>query len=147
VKTAPRPILTLPAPAAATAGPPGPARPLIDRRQIGRAAEERAVQFLRDQGLAIVLRNYRCRQGELDIVARERGVLVIVEVRLRSHADYGGALASITHVKRHRIARAARHLAACHAEFARLPMRFDVVAVPPAPSRDPEWLRAAFDAR
>jgi len=116
----------------------------IDRLQIGQEAETRAVQFLASAGLAILLRNYRCRMGELDIVARDGAVLVIAEVRLRSRSDYGGAAASITLTKRQRIVRTARHLLARNASMARMPARFDVVLVPPAGAGEIEWIRAAF---
>src|ERR1700683_3957511 len=96
-----------------------------DRQQIGREAEARAAQFLTAAGLVILVRNYRCRMGELDIVARDAGVLVIAEVRVRSRGDFGGAAASVTAAKRLRIARAARHLLAHNAPMARMPARFD----------------------
>jgi putative endonuclease len=116
----------------------------IDRQQIGRDAEERAAHRLAQAGLTLVARNYRCRAGELDIVAIEAGVLVIAEVRLRSRADFGGAAASITASKRRRITRAARHLLARNRKLARLPARFDVLLVDAA---EPiEWIRGAFDA-
>ena len=56
----------------------------IDRQRLGSDAEERAAQQLLAAGLALLHRNYRCRFGELDLVAREGRTLVIVEVRLRS---------------------------------------------------------------
>ena len=56
----------------------------MDRQQIGRAAEDAAVAFLESQGVEIVTRNFRRRLGELDIVARERDTLIIVEVRMRT---------------------------------------------------------------
>jgi len=53
-------------------------------------AEERAAQHVRKHGFAILARNFRCRSGELDIVARREGLLVIAEVRVRSNSAYGG---------------------------------------------------------
>lgn len=67
----------------------------MDRAAIGRSAEDIAADFLAAQGLAVVLRNYRRRGGELDIVAREGDVLVIAEVRTRSTDEFGGAAASV----------------------------------------------------
>jgi putative endonuclease len=54
------------------------------------AAEERAAQLLRQAGCDILARNFRCRMGELDIVARRGGLLIIAEVRLRSSGEFGG---------------------------------------------------------
>jgi len=116
-----------------------------DRRGIGLAGEERAAHHLAGQGLELLLRNWRCRMGEIDLVAIDRGVLVIVEVRHRRHRDYGGAAASITPAKRRRIIRAARHLLMRRPELARLPARFDVVALD-GPDGHIEWIRGAFDA-
>ena len=91
------------------------------------------------------MRNWHCRLGELDLVALDGGVLVIVEVRRRSRGDYGGAAASITFAKRRRMVRAARHLLMRRPDLARLPARFDVVALD-GPEGRIEWIRGAFDA-
>jgi len=116
-----------------------------ERRRRGCDAEARAAQHLSAAGLELLQCNYRCRMGELDIVARDGAVLVIVEVRLRSSARYGGAAASITHAKQRRIVRATRHLLARYPSLQRLVVRFDAVLVPPGDGPI-EWLRGAFDA-
>jgi putative endonuclease len=69
----------------------------------GAAAEALAAEFLQSRGLAIVKRNYRCRGGEIDLIARDGATLVFVEVRLRSSSAFGGARASITAAKRRRL--------------------------------------------
>ncbi|MFO1410160.1 MAG: YraN family protein [Steroidobacteraceae bacterium] len=116
-----------------------------ERAATGAAGEARAARHLAGHGLEILLRNWRCRMGELDLVAREGAVLVIVEVRSRARSDYGGAAASVTFAKRRRIVRAARHLLMLRPELARLPARFDVIALDGAEGRI-EWIRGAFDA-
>ena len=112
-------------------------------QQLGGCAEQRAARLLCAAGLTILHRNYLCRLGELDIVAREGSTLVVVEVRLRSTQRYGGAAASITLAKRQRIVRATRHLLARYPDLQKLPVRFDAVLMA---TRDGplEWLRAAF---
>ena len=117
----------------------------MDRRELGCRAEERAAQHLHAAGLELLQRNYRCRMGELDLVARHGNVLVIAEVRLRSSAHYGGAGASITHAKRQRIVRATRHLLARHPGLQKFPIRSDAVLVH-GEGREIEWIRGAFDA-
>ncbi|GAC1459794.1 MAG: YraN family protein [Steroidobacteraceae bacterium] len=121
---------------------------LSGRQETGRRAEELAVQFLRAHGLQILLCNYRRRLGELDIVAREQGVLVVAEVRSRATAAFGGAAASVGWRKRQRITRAAHALLQQHRELAGLPVRFDVLIVSGPLSSNPriEWLRHAFEA-
>jgi putative endonuclease len=117
----------------------------IDRQRLGGDAEERAAQQLLAAGLTLLHRNYRCRLGELDLVAREGRTLVIVEVRLRSSSRFGGAAASITHAKRRRIVLATRHLLARYPSLQKWPVRFDAVLVG-AGDGPIEWLRGAFDA-
>jgi len=91
----------------------------------GGRAEAIAVDYLARQGLVIVARNFRTRQGEIDIIAREGDTLVFVEVRMRSRADYGGAAGSVTSAKRERwIAASLAYLAQLGREP---PCRFDVV--------------------
>lgn len=117
----------------------------IHRRQIGLQAEERAAQFLQAAGLELLYRNYQCRRGELDIVARDGPTLAVIEVRLRASARYGGAAASITRSKQRRIVFATRHLLARYPSMQRLRIRFDALLV--SPDDGPiEWLRGAFDA-
>jgi putative endonuclease len=69
----------------------------------GAAAETLAAEFLEARGLAVVKRNYRCRGGEIDLIAGDGTTLVFVEVRLRSSSAFGGAGASMTAAKRRRI--------------------------------------------
>ncbi len=108
------------------------------RTDRGAAAEALAAEFLIARGLTLVARNYRCRSGEIDLIVRDREMLVFVEVRLRSSAAFGGAAASITLTKRQRIARAARHyLAGLGHEPA---CRFDAVLLDALDLQRIEWL-------
>ncbi len=119
------------------------------RQQRGQRAEELAVQFLRAAGYQILQCNFRRRLGELDIVARAAGVLVIAEVRTRSSAAYGGAAASVDRAKQRRVTRAAQQLLQQRADLAALPVRFDVLVVrdPYGPRPAIEWIQHAFEAR
>jgi putative endonuclease len=96
----------------------------------------------------ILLRNYRCRMGELDLVALSpEGALVVTEVRLRSRQDYGGGAASVDHRKQQRLLRASLHLLATHPHWSRYPMRFDVLDLRPAATGyDINWIQHAFSA-
>jgi putative endonuclease len=117
-------------------------------QQRGRRAEELAAEFLRAAGCEILECNYRRRLGELDIVARIDGVLVVAEVRTRASNAYGGAAASIDRSKQRRITRAAQQLLQQRRELAELPVRFDVLIVsdPYGPSPLIEWIQHAFEA-
>ena len=105
----------------------------------GAAAEALAAGYLAARGLTIVQRNYRCRGGEIDLIARDREVLVFVEVRLRRNRAFGTAAESITAAKRRRLRLAARHY------LARLgrepPCRFDAVLLDALATANIEWLR------
>jgi putative endonuclease len=120
----------------------------MDRQQIGRAAEDAAVEFLQSEGLAILLRNFRRRLGELDVVARERDVLVIVEVRTRVSESYGGAAGSVGFRKQQRILRTTTQLLQQRADLTVFPIRFDVIVVrdPFAQTPQIEWIKHAFSA-
>jgi putative endonuclease len=111
----------------------------------GRAAELRAARILIAAGFTLIACNYRCRMGELDLVARRGPLLVIAEVRQRSGGEFGGAAASITPAKRRRIRRAARHLLLCRPALARLAVRFDALLIDGTDGAV-EWIEAAFDA-
>jgi len=121
---------------------------LTARQQSGRRAEELAAEFLRAAGCEIVHCNYRRRLGELDIVARADGVLVIVEVRVRTSNAYGGAAGRVDRRKQQRITRAANQLLQQRTDLAALPARFDVLVVsdPYGPAPAIEWIQHAFEA-
>lgn len=74
---------------------------------LGRQGEEVAASFLEAAGLRILGRNWRCADGELDIVAAERRTLVVCEIKTRSGPRYGTPLEAITREKRSRLRRLA----------------------------------------
>lgn len=92
----------------------------------GQQAEDRALAFLNRRGLTLVERNWRCRGGELDLVMRERDVLVFVEVRHRSGNAFGTAADSITAAKQRRLRLAALLYLQCNG-LEQVPCRFDAV--------------------
>jgi putative endonuclease len=108
----------------------------------GRHAEDVAAAFLQRRGLTIVARNYRCRFGEIDLIARDGKTLVFIEVRMRTSNAFGGAAASITATKRGKLMRTARHYLSA---AARAPAcRFDALLVNGA-DNSIEWLKNAFE--
>ncbi|MDH5537569.1 MAG: YraN family protein [Betaproteobacteria bacterium] len=109
----------------------------------GKDAETLAAEFLARKGVVITQRNYRCRFGEIDLIARDGATLVFVEVRSRRREAYGGAAESITAAKRARLIHAARHYLATAALDT--PARFDAILIRGEPPRI-EWIRGAFNA-
>ena len=117
------------------------------RQKIGLRAENAAAAHLQSQGAHILLRNYRCRGGELDIVAKlGQDELIIVEVRTRSSDAYGGAAASVDAGKRRRLIRAANRMLQERRDLGKLRVRFDVVVVSEPSSDCPRitWIKHAF---
>lgn len=109
----------------------------------GLKAEARAARHLEAQGLKIVERNYRCRFGEIDLIARDGATLVFVEVRARSSGAFGGAAASITAAKRTRLTLTAQHYLATLQRTPRC--RFDALLMT-GDSGPLEWIQDAFSA-
>ncbi len=117
----------------------------MSNSDLGARGEALAALRLADSGMEIVERNWRCRYGELDIVAREGDVLVFVEVKTRSGTGYGTPAESVTYAKQQRI----RKLALAWLEDRESPwvrLRFDVVAIVIARGADPvvTHLRGVF---
>ncbi len=122
---------------------------------LGRYGEDLAVQHLSDAGLVILDRNWRCRAGELDIVARDGSALVFCEVKTRSSVAFGSPAEAVSPVKAARIRRLALQWLIDNrdgksgdaGESAYWPeLRFDVVSVLRLRDQPPviEHLRAAF---
>jgi len=123
---------------------------LVGRRSVktamnraGARAEELCAELLRKAGLRVLARNWRCRHGEIDLIAEEGRTLVFAEVRYRSDARFGGAAESVTAAKR------ARLLAAARLYLARRPdaeCRFDVLLLDALEASRVQWIRNAFTA-
>ena len=106
----------------------------------GARAEDICAERLRGAGARLLERNWRCRHGEIDLIAEDQGVLVFAEVRMRSSWRFGGAAESVTAAKRSRIVAAARLYLSRRPEA---PCRFDVFLVD-GPAGNVQWIRNAF---
>ncbi len=99
----------------------------MEKRTLGEFGENKAVQFLRRKGYRIIQRNYSCKFGEIDIIARKDKFIVFVEVKLRKNSDFAEAKEFVTAAKQRRIiSTASLWLAKNSSE---LQPRFDVVEV------------------
>lgn len=130
---------------------PPPAPPLAGRRDLprrqaalrfGLSAESRAAAFLLAKGYRILARRCKTPVGEIDIIARHRGVLVFVEVKARESLD--AAAEAVTARQQARIIDAVQYWLAARSETVDSAIRFDVVLV--APGKIPRHLPGAFDA-
>ena len=100
----------------------------MKRKDTGILGENLAQAFLKKKGYAILETNYRCREGEIDIVARQKDCLVFVEVRTKSDLRFGTPEESITENKMSHLKRAANRYQQQHYKLPAL-WRIDVVAV------------------
>ena len=113
--------------------------------ELGRRGELIAAAYLTRAGVCVLDRNWRCRDGELDIVGREGSALVFCEVKTRRGTGFGHPVEAVTPSKRRRLRLLAQRWLAAHEEHAP-DLRFDVVGVLLRPSRPPlvRHLRSAF---
>lgn len=95
---------------------------------VGRYGERVAVRHLEHSGFTVLDRNWRCAEGEIDVVAQDGDVLVFCEVKTRSGGAYGDPAEAVVAAKAQRLRRLAVRWMAARAVVAR-EMRFDVVSV------------------
>ena len=113
----------------------------MNTHQTGNAAEDAAVRYLTEQGYQILERNYRFRHTEIDIIAKEKGYLVFIEVKYRKTAAAQHPLAAVGPEKQKRISVTALHYLQKHHAGLSIPCRFDVLAFL---GNKPELIRDAF---
>lgn len=114
------------------------------KKQVGQAAEHFARDYLVSKGLSFVQSNFYCKQGEIDLIMKERDSLVFVEVRYRSSSAFGSAAESVTYPKQQKVLRAAEYYLMQH----RIPnhfCRFDVIGIA-GNQKEVEWIKDAFGA-
>jgi len=98
------------------------------RKDVGKEGEKVALSFLKKKGYRILDKNFRCKFGEIDIIAEENGQIVFLEVKTRRNLDFGLPQESLNYFKKKRLTRLAQfYLARYHLEG--ISSRFDVVAV------------------
>ncbi len=116
----------------------------MDRKQKGAAWEAAAAAYLRRSGVDIREQNFRCSQGEIDIIGYHQGCLVFFEVKYRRDETYGFPAEAVGREKQNRICRCADRYLYMRRIPAQQPVRFDVVAVC---GQTVSWIQNAFDYR
>jgi len=118
----------------------------VERRDLGKAGEELAARYLERRGYTVISRNFRVRGGEIDIIARQGGDLVFIEVKTRRGDSHGSPFEAVDARKRQRLTRAAMAYLSQTGQHGQ-PARFDVVAVRvDGASPRVELVRNAFEA-
>lgn len=101
----------------------------MNKRAVGTAYERQAGNYLEEQGYRILEYNFRCRSGEIDIIARDGEYLVFVEVKYRRSVKSGSPLEAVDYKKQRIISRAASYYCLTHGYGETTPCRFDVAAI------------------
>lgn len=114
----------------------------MNTREIGAQKEEEVCAYLRSEGIKIAERNFRSRQGEIDIIGYDGDYLVFFEVKYRAGKSRGSAAEAVGFAKQKKICQVADYYRVLHHCAEDTPLRFDVVAI------DQErinWIKNAFD--
>ena len=123
------------------------------RRDFGQLQEQTAARFLAAAGLELLMQNFSCRAGEIDLIMREERTLVFVEVRFRRSSRYGTATETVDRRKQRKLVKAASYFLSSR-RINSAACRFDIVGLTPAQRGDTgydpvsglriDWLRNAF---
>lgn len=117
-----------------------------DRQQDGMTAEWLALRHLEVSGLRLLRRNFRARTGEIDLVMRERDLIVFVEVRYRRHHRFGSPLETVDARKQRKLVNTACLFMQKYDPSGRMRYRFDVIGISGELHATPavQWVPAAF---
>jgi len=119
----------------------------MTRQEHGQRAEHIALRLLQQNEFELLHQNYRCRFGEIDIVAKRKQLIIFVEVRYRKNTLYGSASESVTKNKQKKITITARHYIQQHISTGTdFDYRFDVIALSTLNSTQaaPDWIQGAW---
>lgn len=100
-----------------------------NKRTIGTKYEEAAINHLQANGYTIIAKNFRCRTGEIDIIAKENGYLIFIEVKYRRDLDKGYPHEAVNHYKMNKIINTAKHYMLTNSISFDRPCRFDVITI------------------
>lgn len=99
-----------------------------DNKTVGKQYEELAMEYLQLQGYAILEQNFRCRQGEIDLIAQDREYLCFIEVKYRKNGKRGLGMEAVTDYKQRKISRVALYYLTRQGRMD-IPIRFDVISI------------------
>jgi len=121
--------------------------PRREKKALGKKGEELALRFLKKRGYQIIERNYVCKMGEMDIIAREKDILAFIEVKTRTSTTFGPPQLAVNPKKQSQMSKVALHfLKEKRLEDAKA--RFDVVAIALGlKGAEIELIKDAFDLR
>ncbi len=112
---------------------------VMNTKNIGTFYEDSVYEYLKEQGIRILEQNFRCRQGEIDIIGRWKDCLIFFEVKYRKADSFGGALGAVDFRKQKKICRCADYYCMLHSWNGNL--RYDVIGITDTKI---EWIKDAF---
>jgi putative endonuclease len=120
---------------------------MMQKKELGKKGEEIAIRFLKKKGYRILERNYVCKMGEMDIIAREKDTLAFVEVKTRTSTAFGPPQLAVTLTKQMQLSKVALYFLK-EKKLEDVKARFDVVAILLKPQGEEiELIKDAFDLR
>lgn len=117
-------------------------RKTMNTREKGAQKEQQVCAYLLSEGVEILERNFRARQGEIDVIGRDGAYLVFFEVKYRAGAGRGSAAEAVGSAKQRKICQVADYYRLRHQCSEDTPIRFDVVAIDGERLR---WIKNAYD--
>ncbi len=82
---------------------------MYKRHEIGRLGEKLAIKYLKQNNYKIIQQNFRCKQGEIDIIANNEGKIIFIEVKTRTNLKFGRASEAVTYIKKNHIVKTAKY--------------------------------------
>ncbi len=111
-------------------------------KSIGDIGEERARDFLQKNGIKIIKSNFKCKVGEIDIIAEDNSSLIFIEVKYRKSDKFGAPSEMVTYHKQKKIILTAQLYLQKHPKLANKACRFDVISIH---QNDISWIQDAFN--
>lgn len=113
----------------------------VKTKDRGRLAEQKAFNYLKTQGLQLIVQNYHCPFGEIDLIMRDNDEMVFIEVRFRSCTDYGDAIETVDKTKQQKLLKSADYYLSKNSWYDKINCRFDVIGFS---NNHIEWIKDAF---
>ena len=119
----------------------------MDKKELGKKGEELALRFLKKRGYRIIEKNYVCKMGEMDIIAREKDTLAFIEVKTRTTTEFGPPQLAVNSSKQRQLSKVALNYLK-EKKLEDVKARFDVVAILIRPKGEEiELIKDAFELR
>ena len=118
----------------------------MNKRIVGDDTEALACEFLESQGASVLERNFRCRQGEVDIIARDGRYLCFIEVKFRKDETFGQPQEAVSYKKRQHICKVSLFYLYSKYKSLDISVRYDIIAISPKDKMlSFNWIKDAFE--